>query len=154
MKNKNRIWIFQADKVLDQGMASDLDARVQLFLTQWQSHGHKLKSRGGLVDRLFIIIEVDTQYNEPGGCSQDSLVHFIRSLGAEFGINFFDRHSIAIHQSGDVSLVKLSDLKALKTQGKISADTLFYNSLLDNADDFETSWPAPIGKSWPNRWLE
>ncbi len=150
---QNRIWIFQANQVVDAERARSIDESVRRFVRTWSSHGRPLSAKAAFVHRLFVLVEADESVNGVSGCAQDALVHFVRRLAESFGLDFFDRKLVALSLSNGIELVKLSELKTLKERGSITDDTVFYDTLISRSEDLEKNWLKALGDSWVKKWI-
>ncbi len=154
MDKNNRIWIFKADRIVEQSTAQAIQDALDRFVSSWHSHHKPLHASARFLHRLFVLVEVDESLNIASGCAQDSLTHFIRDMGSRFGIDFFDRKSIAVERDEEIVLLSLDSLKEEISAGRLHTSTIFFNQLVANSKEFESKWRQPIGESWANNWLK
>lgn len=148
----NRVWIYQADRFLTAVEVSEIIDLAQHFLASWTAHGSALAGKVTLIDNLFLILEVDEEVAGVTGCSIDKSVHFIKSLGKKFGIDFFDRMRVSyIDVEGKLQLASREEFQALVNSNTVNADTLVYNNLIQASEELSTNWKIPFSQSWHSK---
>ncbi len=153
MPGDSRVWIYQADKTLTTQQVKLVEENIRRFLEQWSAHGKDLKCSGTLLHHRFLIISVDEKHHGASGCSIDSSVHFITELGQHLGVNWFDRSKIAFIVNSEVFIENQKDLKHKIAEGAINGDTLTFNNLVTNIEEFEKNWVIPAKDSWLGRFF-
>ena len=148
LPDSSKVWIYQSSRKLSDHEASQVEARVKNFVSQWNSHKVSIAGDGKLLHNYFVILMADESQAGVSGCSIDSTVHFIKSLGQEFNTNFFDRWNLAYIKDGEVVGVHRDDFDRLLNTGKINDDTIVFNNLLHNKGDFKTKWQVTYRQSW------
>ena len=89
-----------------------------------------------------------------GGCSIDKSVNFIKNLGRELGIDFFDRMSFAfVNSKGMIMVLPSEEFKELYASHHINDDTLVFNNLVSSVQSLEHSWVMPLKNSWQKRFV-
>ncbi len=144
----SRVWIYQASRLLTLSEAIDAEERLNNFAEQWQSHGADVKAAGLLFFGRFVILIADETYAGVSGCSTDSSVRFIKSLEAAYGINLFDRTSLAFVIKDKIQVLPYAQLQYALDNGFITPDTLYFNNLVANKDELESKWMIPLKESW------
>lgn len=153
MPSTARVWIYQADRLLSAEEQSHIVDAAKQFLGDWAAHGSPLKSSFQLIHDKFLVISVDEGFNKASGCSIDASVGLIRDLESKLGINFFDRTKVAFLLNGEVFQSSMADIKKLISDGKINSETITFNNLVANIDEFHNSWKVPAGESWLKRYF-
>jgi hypothetical protein len=87
------------------------------------------------------------------GCSTDSSVRVIKEIEKTFGVNMFDRTTLAfsIKDKSDIyriQLLPMSQLQYAIDNGFISGDTLYFNNLVQSKEELENNWIIPLKDSW------
>ena len=75
-------------------------------------------------------------------------MHFIKELGQELNIDFFDRTRQAFIQNGDIIVENFKNLKTHINVGMIKRDTLTFDNTVSNLEEFYSSWQVPASQSW------
>ena len=153
MPGDSRVWIYQADKTLTTQQAELVEENTKRFLEQWSAHGEALKCSCTLLHHRFLVVSVDEKHHTASGCSIDSSVHFITELGQHLGVNWFDRTKIAFIVNNEVFIESQKDLKQKIAEGEIKGDTLTFNNLVTNIEEFEEKWVIPARDSWLGRFF-
>ncbi|HCN84089.1 MAG TPA: ABC transporter ATPase, partial [Sphingobacteriaceae bacterium] len=130
ISENSRIWIYQANRVLNPVEQEQIQRRLNDFTSQWQAHGHQLTALAEIRYHRFIILMVDEARAGATGCSIDKSVNLMKELEDEFNINLFDRLNIAYRTSEDVTSCTREEFEALIETGKVTEDTIVFNNLV------------------------
>ena len=149
----SRLWVYQADRVLTAAEQELISTSLQEFCSGWKAHGHPLHTSFRISHGHFIIIAADEQAAGATGCSIDSSVRHLKQLGAQLGIDLFNRGQVAFLRGDQVDLAPVSGLKAAFTAGTLTPETLIFNTLVSTISEFETGWIIPAGRSWLSRYM-
>jgi len=82
------------------------------------------------------------------GCSTDSSVRLIKDIEKQFGVNMFDRTTLAFIVKDKVELLPLSQLQYAFDNQFITADTLYFNNLVATKKELEEDWIQQVRDSW------
>lgn len=154
LKDSARIWIYKADRVLNDKEIECVNRKLDQFLDQWNTHGKNLVAEAWIEDKVFIILAIDEDHQAASGCSIDQSVHFIRQIGDRMNIDFFDR-MVFVYQDdeGEPHFVGARDLCKIYEKGIVDDDTLFYNTLLEDKGSWNQKKMQPLAKSWHSKFL-
>lgn len=152
ISNDARVWIYQASRKLTSEEYQTVISKGRQFIDNWGAHGQPLTASIEVLLDRFVIVSVDDYLQLPSGCSIDASVGFIRSLGEELQINFFDRSLVPLWKDETILMVPLTELKNQIKDGKIDADTTLINTLVQKKSEL-MNWFIPIKKSWLGRYL-
>lgn len=148
----NRVWVYQANRFLSDSEVSEITDLVQEFVASWTAHGSALAGKGTIVDRLFLLLEVDEEVAGVTGCSIDKSVHFIKSLGSKFGIDFFDRMRVSYFDTTNkLQLVSRDEFQHLVNDGIVKNDTIVFNNLIQSSEELANNWKIPFSQSWHSK---
>lgn len=148
----SRVWIYQANRFLTEAEVKAANASAQQFVASWTAHGSALAGKASIVENLFLILEVDEEVAGVTGCSIDKSVHFIKSLGAKIGVDFFDRMCISyIDEQGQLQLANRDEFQQLVNTGGVTSDTLVYNNLIQTPEELTSNWKIPFSQSWHSK---
>jgi hypothetical protein len=145
---RSRVWIYQASRLLTMGEALDTETMLEEFTSKWQTHGAPVKGFAALLFGQFVIIMADETATGVSGCSTDSSVRVIKEMEQRFGLNMFDRTTLAFVIKDKVQLLPLSQLQYAFDNGFITADTLYFNNLVQTKTALESQWLIPVKNSW------
>ncbi len=144
----SRVWIYQSSRLFSLSEALDIEEMLREFTTQWKSHGTPVKGEGHLFFGQFIVLIADESATGVSGCSTDSSVRLIKDIEQRFGVNLFDRLSLAFVVKDKVQLLPLSQLPYAIENKFIDADTLYFNNLVQTKSELEEKWIVPLKDSW------
>lgn len=145
----SRVWIFQADRFLNEKEIQLVNTTMNDFIPNWASHGNELFGGFELKNALFLIVGVDEEQSPASGCSIDSLTRVVKELGARLNVDFFNRLNIAyLSASGKLELVSMSTFKQLIQAGEVNENTLVFNNLVQNRGELNERWQTQVKNSW------
>ena len=149
----SRVWIYQSSRLFGMAEALAIEDLLNEFTSNWLSHGSPVKGAGYLFFGQFIILMADEKATGVSGCSTDSSVRLIKDIEQRFGVNMFDRTTLAFvitdkSDSYRIQLLPLSQLKYAFNNGFINSHTLYFNNLVQTKEELESKWIIPIKDSW------
>ena len=144
----SRVWIYQASRVFSLQEALEIEELLNEFATQWKSHGTPVKGSAYLFFGQFVVLIADETATGVSGCSTDSSVRLIKDIEQRFGVNMFDRTTLAFIVKEKVQLLPLSQLQYAVDNGFIGTDTLYFNNLVQTKEELENRWIIPVKDSW------
>ena len=144
----SRVWIYQASRVFSLQEALEIEELSNEFATQWKSHGTPVKGSAYLFFGQFVVLIADETATGVSGCSTDSSVRLIKDIEQRFGVNMFDRTTLAFIVKEKVQLLPLSQLQYAVDNGFIGTDTLYFNNLVQTKEELENRWIIPVKDCW------
>ncbi len=144
----SKVWIYQAARLLTIPEAIEAGEQIKKFTNVWLSHGDAVKAEGHLFFGRFLVLIADESQTHVGGCSTDSSQRFIRELGQQLGVDFFDRNALAFVVKDDLQVIPYSQVSYALENNFISPDTLYFNNLVDTKTKLEQEWIIPVKQSW------
>lgn len=143
----SRVWVYQSDRLMTAKEENMVAYALKSTLEQWNAHGEDLLGSVKVQDGRFVIIAVDESHKLPRGCSIDSSVSWLKKLGEEMSIDFFDR-SLAYLSGNEIKTIPPSELKKAVEHGLLKPDMVIYNSnAVQTIAQLHTSWKIPAAKS-------
>lgn len=153
MPSQSRIWIYQASRPFNENSKKLISERLTSFTDQWESHGHPLKASWKTAYDLFLIVAVDETYYPASGCSVDKVVHLIKELESELGLELLNKTSLAVREGDELKIFNLKDLKQAVFEGKIKPDSIIFNNLVPTLGELNDNWEISADKSWVSRYF-
>ena len=144
----SKVWIYQSSRLFTLSEAFAVEDLLNDFTDKWLSHGTPVKGAGYLFFGQFIILMADEKATGVSGCSTDSSVRLIKDIEKHFGVNMFDRTTLAFVVKDKVQLLPLSQLQYAFDNRFIDSHTLYFNNLVQTKAELENNWLAPIKDSW------
>lgn len=128
--------------------ALEMEDMLNDFVARWNSHGARVKGYANLFFGRFIIIMADETATGVSGCSTDSSVHLIKSIGQKFNVQMFDRQNLAFVVKDKIELLPLNQLDYAVENNFINANTLYFNNTVLSKKELEDKWIIPVKESW------
>lgn len=148
-----RVWIYQANRPFTEEELEEIQPELESFLTAWTAHGASLKAAYTIKYNRFIVFGLDQEINAASGCSIDASVHFIQSLEKKYKIDLLDKMNVTFKQGQYVAHKTLLDFKKMVKNKSVSANTIVFNNLVNNKQEFIQDWEVPLKESWHSRFL-
>ena len=145
--NNARIWIYQSDRKLNSDEQEDIAVQLIELCNSWKAHGDPLACSFQLHD-WFICLFVDENKFSASGCSIDSSVAIIKSIGQQYNIDFFNRLNIAFWENNDTKVLSIKDFKS-----RIDSNMIVYNNLVKTKAEYESQWKIDINNSWLSKFI-
>jgi len=153
LPSDSRIWIYQSDKkILDQDLVK-IKTKLTEFLKNWTAHGDDLKSSFEIKYNRFLIIALNEKSTKASGCSIDACVHFIQKIEKDYGLNLLDKMNVAFKQGDYISYKSIVEFKILIKNKSVSKNTIVFNNLVVDIEDYNNNWEVPALKSWHSRFF-
>ncbi len=144
----SRVWIYQSNRLFSIAEALRLEVMMEDFVKQWQSHGADVAGYANLFFGHFIILMADERKAGVSGCSTDSSVRFIKNIEQVFGVQMFNRQTLAFIIKDKIQLLPLQQLNYAVENNFIQPDTPYFNNLVSTKDELEKNWIIPVKESW------
>ncbi len=144
----SRVWVYQSSRLFGMSEALEIEDRLNDFIRNWDSHGAPVKGAAHLFFGQFIILIADETVTGVSGCSTDTSVRLIKETEQRFGVNMFDRTTLAFVIKDKVQLLPLAQLQYAADNGFITPETLYFNNLVQTLQELEENWIIPVKGSW------
>jgi hypothetical protein len=148
-----RIWIYQSNRNFTEAELREINDLTSQFLTKWTAHGAALEAALEIRYNRFIIIGLDQSNASASGCSIDASVHFIQSLEKKYGVELMDRMNVSFKQGDYITYKSMSDFKKMAKAKAISKNTIVFNNLVANKQEYLEHWEVPASESWHGRFI-
>lgn len=150
----SRLWVYVANRPLSDAEAAAAQSALHDFAARWTSHNQSLQATAEVYQNQIILLMADetaASSTSAGGCSIDKSVHFLESLGQHLGVDLFDRMRFAWVEDNAIRFADRDTFSQLVREGKIEANTLTINTLVQTKQALQDSWLIPFGQSWLRR---
>ena len=84
----SRVWVYQSSRLFTLSEALDIESLLAQFAAEWRSHGADVKAYANLFFGQFVVLMADETQAGVSGCSTDSSVRFIKSIGEKIRCRF------------------------------------------------------------------
>ena len=150
MPDYARVWVYQANKKLPDLEVRKIQQILEDQINNWAAHGADLAGSVQVLHNRFVIVAVDELQNQVSGCSIDASTRWLKDIGVEMNIDFFDR-SVVFLQNNELQTVEINKIKSLVIDDILTPDTLIFNNLVSNIKEFKNNWNIKASDSWMKR---
>lgn len=140
LPDSSRVWVYQSNRFFSKDEIQFIEGKLKTFIQGWNNHGTNLTADAFVFSPSFVVLSVNESDINASGCSIDSSVRFIKKIGEELNIDFFNRLKVLIEKDNElkyVSLHALSDYEDFNT----------FNTLVQTLGEFKSSFKIPVKQS-------
>lgn len=134
----SRVWVYTANRFLTEQDKRFIQSNLNNFLSQWKTHGTELYADAAILHDSFVVITVNESKVPSSGCSVDSSVRFMKELGKELNIDFFNRLSVIIKKNDELKRIHYNDISEYP-------EWKLFNPIVGTLSDLRENWLIPIG---------
>lgn len=147
-----RVWIFAAERELEDAERARLLDTVDTFLEQWMAHGVPLSSgRDWCYDR-FLVVAVDEASAGVSGCSIDALTRQLRALEQALGVALLDNGPVHFRRGESIERLSRPAFGALADKGTVNADTVVFDNTVPTVGAIRAGkWETVAKDTWYGR---
>ncbi|WP_276390873.1 ABC transporter ATPase [Eudoraea chungangensis] len=153
LPDTSRVWIYQSNRAFNEEEEKEIAKALDIFIEEWTAHGSELKAAYEINYRRFIVLALDQQYASASGCSIDASVRFIQQLEEKFQIVLLDKMNVSFKQGPYITYKPLQEFKKMAKAKAISKNTIVFNNLVVNKQEYINHWEVPASESWHGRFL-
>lgn len=135
-KEDSRVWLFQSQRPLTTIEQSEIQKKLNTFLSSWATHGSAIFAKGEIIEDYFIVIAADESKIAASGCSIDTLTRFMKELERDFSLSLFDRLHVLCEVDDVKKIVHFSDLTELQK-------AFVYNPMIQTLKELRENWKVP-----------
>lgn len=147
-----RLWVFAAARPLATPERDALLSAVDAFLDEWNAHRVPLDCARDLRYDQFLLVGVDQAAAGVSGCSVDSLVRTMKTLGQHLGVELVDHASVFYRDGERVLRVSRDEFAQAAVRGAVSPDTTVFDNTVPTAGAVRSgAWEAPAARTWHAR---
>ncbi len=153
LPGESRIWIYQSNRKFADDEVAIIEATLKDFIDNWAAHGTPLEASYLVQYNRFIIIAVNQEVQNVTGCSVDASVHVIQELEKKFGVELLDKMNVTFRMGEHIAHKTLMEFRKMVKDKSVSANTIVFNNLVNNIDEWQDYWEVPAGESWHSRFF-
>ena len=139
LSDDSRIWIYQSNRSFSEAELVEVRQEINNFLQ--------------IPYNRFIVFGLDQTQTGASGCSIDASVRFIQALEKKYSIDLLDKMNVSYKQGEFVAYKTLLDFKKMAKNKSVSKNTIVFNNLVTNKDEYLNHWEVPAEESWHNRFM-
>lgn len=133
LTDDSRVWLYLANRKLDATELQFAEEQLSVFLTSWKAHGKQLNCNGLILFSQYLILVVNEEVESASGCSIDSSVHFVKSLGNELEVDFFNRLNV-------LKFIGDTDTETSNYFTAMNGVEPYLNPLIQNLGELRNNW--------------
>lgn len=145
---QSRVWVYQSSRLFTLSEALEIESLLSKFSSEWRTHGEEVYAYCNLFFGQFVVLMADETHASVSGCSTDSSVRFIKQLGEQFKVDFFNRTNLAFVINNKIQLLPMNQLPYALDNYFINPDSLYFNNLVQTKEQLENNWIIPVKNSW------
>ncbi len=153
MPNNARTWVYAANRTLTGSEQQQMLETLSAFTTDWTAHNNSLKAEAAILYNQFVVVMVDEAFNEIGGCSIDKSIQLLKALGAQHGVDFFNRFLTYVLNENEVLMYTKQSLQEAISKGLVDQDTFVFNHLVQSKADLTNNWIQHLKQNWISKQL-
>ena len=153
LSEESKIWIYQSNRKFSDEEFSEIETALISFLETWTAHGTSLECGYELKYNRFIIIAVDPENQAATGCSIDASVQFIQSLEVKYQVDLLDKMNVTFKNGEHIAHKSLIDFKKMAKDKAVTENTIVFNNLVNNIEEYNESWETIASESWHSRFF-
>ena len=144
-----RIWVYGADRDLNDEEQRRLLEPVDEFLGRWAAHGVPLHTARRWDDGRFLTIAVDSTKEGASGCSIDGLYRTLKSLESSVGAHIVTS-GLVYYRGKDEKIhsVTRDEFTDLASKGAINGDTEVYDLSVVSLNEWRSRFKSRAADSW------
>ena len=150
ISDNSRLWIYGSAKVLTSDIQFSISKKITSFLNSWAHHGKSLTCSFTILYDRFIVIALDEDINQTGGCSMDGLQKLILKIDDDFSLDLYNRLNVFINTENKITCINSNMLNA---NNDITEDSLFFDLNISKKKEL-SNWLIPIKIGWCKRFLD
>lgn len=144
-----RVWVYGAEKPLNEAGEQKLLAAVDEFLSGWAAHGVPLHSARKWDEDRFLTIGVDSEREGASGCSIDGLYRALKSLAPSVGAEIVTSGLVYYRATdGKINAVSRDEFHDRATRGEITGDTEVFDLSVTSLNEWRSRFRSRAADSW------
>ena len=153
LPDQARIWIYPSNRKFKEDEIPKVSEALTRFLDQWTAHSQLLEAGFVLPYDRFIVIGINQETAQASGCSIDSSVRFIQDLEKKFDIVLLDKMNVTFKQGEYFVHKQLSDFRKMAKTRAVTKESIVFNNLVENKQEYLKHWEVPASQSWHSRFM-
>lgn len=154
LPDDSRVWVFAAERTLDDQQSKQMLEEVDRFLPTWNAHGSPLTVGRDWRYGRFLTIGVDQSTAGASGCSIDGLFRTLKSLEGKLGASMVTSGLVFFRdRAGAIQSVDRERFTELGGEGKVSSDMTGFDPTVLTLGEWRARFELPMRDSWHARLL-
>ncbi|TAN20772.1 MAG: hypothetical protein EPN37_01110 [Chitinophagaceae bacterium] len=145
---ESRVWIYQANRQLNESETNQLKEKLDIFCDEWMSHGRPVKGWAKILFNQFIVFISDDTQDRLCGSAVDNSIRFIKEIENQFELSLLDRMMMAFLVNDHIKVYPVNKINQALENGLINEDTLYFNNTVTTKSSLENNWIMKLKESW------
>jgi hypothetical protein len=146
---ESKCWIYAANRILTKSEIDVIKESGSHFVQNWTSHQKQMHAMIDVIHQLFVVIALDESQADISGCGIDKSVGWIKQIGEELKIDFFNRTQIEMQmEDKSFKIVNKAEIVELFKNNSINPNTFFTNKNINNLGSFKQSFYVKLEETW------
>jgi hypothetical protein len=155
LPNDARVWVFAADRPLNDEQSTRLLREVDDFLSEWHAHSLPLQCARAWRDARFLAIGVDQSSAGASGCSVDGLFRLFKTLAPSLGASFLSGGTVYWREPGGaVRAGSRKEFTAAASAGQITGATRVFDTAVTSAEGWRQGFEVRASETWHHAIME
>ena len=149
LPDDSRVWVFGADRTLNEQQSKQLLEELDRFLPTWNAHGSPLTVGRDWRHNRFLAVAVDQSTAGASGCSIDGLFRALKSVEPKTGASLVTSGLVFFRDAkGEVQGVDREKFADLGAEGKLQSDTTVFDPTVTTLREWRARFELPLRDSW------
>ena len=149
LPDDSRVFVFAADRPLNEKQSEQMLSEVDRFLPTWTAHGSPLTVGRDWRYGRFLTIAVDQSTAGASGCSIDGLFRSLKSLEKNLGASMVTSGLVFFRdRTGSVQSADRERFTELGGEGKVSTDMTAFDPTVTTLGEWRARFELPLRDSW------
>lgn len=136
----SKLWLYQTNRPLSPTEIEWVKEQLENFTKEWAAHGHQLKAAGDVLNPYFVALAVDLTHENASGCSIDASVRFLKAMGKELNVDFFNRLKMLVEmENEEKTLVPFRQISE-------TPENFIYNPLIEKLGDLDSRFRIKVSE--------
>lgn len=153
LPDEARVWIYAADRELNELEENRVKEILDTFCLQWESHGRPVESASDVREGRFAIIAGYVEDGDVSGCGIDKSVHALEKASSELAFEWLP--GLAVHYRDEKGVPRSTSrqhFRSLVREGVISSATPVFDFTIETVGQLRSGeFERPAGESWHAR---
>ena len=154
MPNHSKVWIYQSNRKFSEEEVKEIEQIMGKFVENWVAHATPLHASFEVKYDRFIVLAVDQDIHPASGCSIDALVRVIQEIEQKFKVDLLDKMNVTYKTGEFITFKTLIEFKQLAKSKAVSANTIVFNNLVNDLEEYREYWEVPAEESWHGRFFK
>ena len=128
--------VFHSPRTLTDAEVTRIKDVLSTFMPTWASHETPVTGAYDVLHNQFIVISANEGVTPLSGCSKDSVLGVIRSLGAELDLDFVHGPPLCFRTGDEIRAVDRKTFGDLVKAGDITGDTVVFDSTIHSVGPY------------------